>query len=54
MLDLELRKIAGGQGFFISVKYLADQMEGGLEIGKAYNLEITPSEGQKTEMNDHE
>ncbi|MBR9703075.1 hypothetical protein GOV10_03505, partial [Candidatus Woesearchaeota archaeon] len=36
--NLRLVDVAKGQGFFIPVAYMADRMEGGLSVGKRYNL----------------
>lgn len=40
--NLTLRRIAGSQGFFIPVAHMVKNFEDGLEVGKVYDLEITP------------
>lgn len=38
--DIPLREISGSQGFFIPVQYLDERLQGGLKIGRRYDLTI--------------
>lgn len=41
---LQLTKIGTGQGFFIPVAHTEDRVEGGLVIGRRYDIDISEAE----------
>lgn len=43
------RELVGSQGFLVPVQYTNERLTNGLEVGKAYNIEITEAEIEESE-----